>query len=384
MQHLVFRITHAVLAVLLVAIIGGTAVLFGFTDPVSLPVPKWIRCSSDQGGRVFATEFRLHETVGSATFKFACSDSAQIYLDGVRQEVSAADGATSKVMLRDLREGVHNFRIEVGADSTDGAVIGFLDLPPGSGDRLRLVTDDSWVTVGGVQDAIRQAPIATRIDDRLSPFDAIPTSMGVVKGGRFWGALACLLVAMIIAFEAGPFLGPRAQEGMEPVRLAVVIPSFLYGIAAWLITAFAASDLGFGVIAGMHILATATFVVALIVWKIGSAQLDQDQKSHRAEIAGYDAMCFAAEMLKHDMAQASGELRASAEASVSELAEIVRSSSTGTGTPQLDQKVLIGIEALREIARDETATAAQFSGQALIVINLVRERELSVQCSRRA
>jgi hypothetical protein len=384
------RLPLLVLAVLLLAIVTGTAAIFGFTDRQQLATPDWIWCgtrAADGSTCSVSLRFNLRRPVGAVVLRVAASGAARVQLDGTPLGATNATGAPAEIALRDVPAGAHELRIDASHGSGSAGICAFVDLPGGAGDRARLATDATWEerTSGNGSMAAVVAPYSA--GPLPSPFGELAASTAVAKDGRFWAVLLSLVVAMAVATLAGPILRPPGQGGRDTavMDLAIVVPSVIYGSLAFVITSLAATDVGAGLIVALHVASTAVFVLLLIAWKTGERHIEQDQVAHRAELGGYDSMCDAIEMLKLDLGESPAGLRSALQSAVNELAESVRFASTGTAVPELDRSILHSIESLRAAVREGGEGAdARIAPMIRAIRARVREREIRLQSSHRA
>lgn len=388
MQKSSLRLPLQLLAVLSVTIICAAAALFGFVEREPVPVPILIGCgsrSADGGICSVSTGFVLSRPVDRASLMIAGTGPVRAVLDGAVQSSASAKGEPTEVVVRGLAPGAHDLRIEVSASDGSPAVSAYMDLPVGVAASARIATDATWEVVGGGAAVAAREPAG---GTRAAPFGDVPDSVTTPRDGRFWSILAMLLASMVICCLAGPVLRPAASSRADTavVNLAIIVPSIAYGAVAFIITSLAASDLGIGALVTMHLVSTAIFVLLLMAWKGGSEHADVDQSRHRAELAGYDAMCDAVELLNLELSQAPGDLRAALESPIRELAESVRHASAGASTADLDDRILQGIESLRNAVRSgsDAAAAAEIAPGVRSVIGFIREREIVARSRRRA
>ena len=385
-----FRVPLLLLAVLLAAVAGGAAALFGFTDPRPVALPGWIWCGGPAGsGEACAvgTSFSLRTEVGDASMRVAASGPARVLVDGQPRGATGAKGDPAVVQLGTLAAGPHELRIEATHQAGDAGICAVLELPAAASDRARIVTDASWSVQGSAGSGMPTVTAAYDGGPWPGAFGPLDESASVPKPARFWTVLLLLMGAMTVACLAGPVLRPAGgtRRDTAAVNLAVIYPSVLYASAAFVITSLAATGMGTGVIVGMHVVAAALFALVLIAWKSGATVIDEDQVRHRAELSGYDAMCDAVEHLRLDLSEAPSGLRAELDGPLHELADAVRYGSTGTTTPEIDRRVIEGIEAVRAAIRSggDSGSGGSVASAVRTLIGLVRERELRLQSARR-
>lgn len=386
-----FRVPLLLLAVLLAAIAGGAAAFLGFTDPRPVALPGWLWCGGSAASGdacALGTSFSLRSEVADATIRVAASGPARVLVDGQPRGATGAKGDPSVVQLGALSAGPHELVVEATHQAGEAGVCAVLELPAAASDRARIVTDASWTVAGTGGGRMPSVTAAYDAGPWPSAFGPLESSAAVPKPARFWTVLLLLMAAMVVACLAGPILRPSAgtRRDTAVVNLAVIYPSVLYASAAFVITSLAATGMGTGVIVGMHVVATALFAFVLIAWKTGSTAIDRDQVQHRAELAGYDAMCDAVELLRLDLGEAPAGMRAELDGPLQELADAVRYGSTGTATPELDRRVIEGIESVRAAIRSggASADAGAVATALRTLVGIVRERELRLQSARRA
>lgn len=388
-----FRLPLLLLGVLSLSIIAATAALFGFSTPRPLPSPEWIWCegTADEGDRcTLSLRFTAHSEIARADLRVAASGAARVLLDGNPVGTTGTNGEATTVSLAKLAAGGHELRIEANHSTGTPGVCAIAELPRGTGDRDRLVTDAAWECSAAAGDAPAMARVIAPYSGgpRPSPFGGIATTAHEPKGERFWTVLALLLASMAVACLAGPMLRPPggARDTAAVTGLAIIFPSILYGSASSVITALAASSIGTGALVALHIGSTTVFVLVLVAWKTGSEHVDRDQAAHRAELSSYDAACDAMELLRLDLDSASPELRAALQAPVRELSESVANASTGNGIPELDQSISGGIDSLRAAVRagGGEPEAAAIVARVRALVAHVREREIRMRALRRA
>lgn len=383
-----YRIPLLFLFVLEATILGGAAAIFGFVERVKVAQPEWIWCApraSNGDTCSVSLRFSLQDSVSDATLRVSATGPVRALLDGTPVGSTSSAGGQAEFVLRDLTEGSHELAIEATHGSGTPGICAFVDLPPEASTRPRLGTDASW----GGKDA-NGSGMASIIGPYSAgpfpkPFGDIPGSAMVLPGLRFWTTLALLMTAMVVTCLAGPILRPaqKSEHGALPIDLAIVFPSILYGSAAFLITALAASSISTGMIVALHVGSTAMFVLLLVGWKEGAQHIDRDQMLHRAEVSGYDSLCEASELMRLDLGKMNPEMRRTLQAPVDELADAIRFASTGMSAPELDTAIMGSMASLRA-AMHGGHDAATITSRIRSVVDMIREREIRLRAERRA
>lgn len=380
------RLPLTILVTLVAMIVACAGLLFGFSVSESVPLPSSIGVADreDGSGKItFSRTFSLDRPARSGVLWLAVAETGRAEIGGV-PIVADVQGTAKQGTIGSLQPGLHTVSVEVQPGSSRPLAIGYLEIDGMPG---RIVTDGSWNARSEGGSTSAAVSVGRYGEPPFGPvFGELSDSRKVPKGAGFWAPLIALIVATCIASLAGPLLRPAGRSGrdMEVVDLAVIVPSIIYGSAAFLITGLAGLGAGPGVILSLHVVATTVFVLVLVAWKSGGKLAERDREIHRAELSGYDSFQTAFELAAASVEGQPEAFRSAVRSALSGLGEAVRYAGTTAATPEVDREILSGLQSLEVEAATPDSDPADFQRRIAAISALIKRREILAASTRRA